>query len=140
VEAFSTCYKWRNQKITLKQVQKFMGGRVENNNWRKQRAGINSLQLDIFVLKMYETSNYWYGYILCIMDVFSRKAWCYPLKTKGLSDTTPTIKKFFSESRLHKFNKEALVLIMSDSYTAFKGVYRNEEQIIQKFSVILMQC
>jgi hypothetical protein len=73
------------------------------------------LQLDILVLKKYETSNNGYGYILCIMDVFSRKAWYYPMKTKGLSDTTSAIKKFFSKSGLHKFNKEALVIIMSDS-------------------------
>ena len=75
----------------------------------------NGLQLDIFVLKKYESSNKGYGYILCIMDIFSRKAWCYAMKTKGLSDTTPGIKKFFSESGLHEFNKKALVIIMSDS-------------------------
>jgi hypothetical protein len=66
------------------------------------------------------------------MDVFSRKAWCYPMKTKGLSDTTPAIKKFFSESGLHKFIKEALVIIMSDSDSAFKGDDRDEEQNFQK--------
>jgi hypothetical protein len=34
------------------------------------------------------------------MDIFSRKSWCYPMKTKSLKDTTPALKKFFSESGL----------------------------------------
>ena len=54
------------------------------------------------------------------------------MKTKGLSDTTPTIKKFFSESGLHEFNKKALVIIMSDSDAAFKGSGRGEDQNFQK--------
>jgi hypothetical protein len=54
------------------------------------------------------------------------------LKTKSLKDTTPAIKKFFSESGWHEFNKKALVIIMSDSDSAFKGDDRDEEQNFQK--------
>ena len=130
--------------ITLKQVKEFLGGRSEEQQLKetktvKQQQGhlvsynpFNRLQLDIFVLKKYESSNSGYGYILCIMDIFSRKAWCYPMKTKALSDTTPAIRKFFSESGLHEFNKRALVIIMSDSDSAFKGDNRNEEENFQK--------
>ena len=42
------------------------------------------------------------------------------MKSKSLSDTTPAIKKFFSTSGLHEFNSKALVIIMSDSDSAFK--------------------
>ncbi len=35
----------------------------------------NRLQLDIFVLIFFEYHNEGYGYILCIIDVFSRKVW-----------------------------------------------------------------
>ncbi len=55
----------------------------------------NRLQLDIFVFKKYESHNKGYGYILCIIDIFSRKVWTYPMKSKSLTDTTPAIKKFF---------------------------------------------
>ncbi len=44
-------------------------------------------------------------------------------------DTTPAIKKSFSTSGLHEFNSKALVIIMSDSDTAFWG---DEDQIFQK--------
>jgi hypothetical protein len=54
----------------------------------------NRLQLDIFVLTKYEYYNKGYGYILCIIDIFSRKVWAYPMKGKSLSDTSPAIKRF----------------------------------------------
>ena len=63
-----------------------VGGRTEEQQLKesrdtKQSHGhivsynpFNILQLDIFVFKNYESSNY--GYILCIIDIFSRKVWC----------------------------------------------------------------
>ena len=54
------------------------------------------------------------------------------MKSKSLSDTTPAIKKFFNTSGLHEFNSKALVIIMSDSDSAFKGENREEEQNFQK--------
>jgi hypothetical protein len=131
-------------QTTLKDVKEFIASRSEEQQLKetkdtKQSHGhivsynpFNRLQLDIFVLKKYENSNKGYGYILCIMDIFSRKAFCYAMKSKSLSDTTPAIKKFFSESGLHEFNKKALVIIMSDSDAAFKGNDRDEDQNFQK--------
>ena len=131
-------------QVTSKEIKEFIASRSEEQQLKeskdtKQSQGhivsynpFNRLQLDIFVLKKYESSNKGYGYILCIMDIFSRKAFCYAIKTKGLSDTTPAIKKFFSESGLHEFNKKALVIIMSDSDAAFKGNDRDEDQNFQK--------
>ena len=131
-------------QTTLKDIKDFLSGRSEEQQLKetkqtKQSNGhivsynpFNRLQLDIFVLKKYESSNKGYGYILCIMDVFSRKAFCYPMKSKSLDDTTPAIKKFFSSSGLHQFNNKALVIIMSDSDSAFKGDNRGEEQNFQK--------
>ena len=131
-------------QTTLKDVQAFIASRAEEQQLKesrhtKQSQGhivsynpFNRLQLDIFVLKKYETSNKGYGYILCIIDIFSRKVWTYPMKSKSLMDTTPAIKKFFSTSGLHEFNKKALVIIMSDSDSAFKGDDRDEDQNFQK--------
>ena len=93
-------------QTTLKDVKEFISSRTEEQQLKeskhtKQSNGhivsyspFNRLQLDIFVLKKYEYYNKGYGYILCIIDVFSRKVWAYPLKTKSLIDTTPAIKKF----------------------------------------------
>jgi hypothetical protein len=131
-------------QATSKDIKEFLSSRTEeqqlkeNRNTKQSHGHIvsynpfNKLQLDIFVLKKYENSNNGYGYILCIIDIFSRKAFCYPMKSKSLSDTTPAIKKFFSTSGLHEFNSKALVIIMSDSDSAFKGNDRNEDQNFQK--------
>ena len=131
-------------QTTLKDVKDFLASRTEEQQLKetrhtKQSEGhlvsynpFNRLQLDIFVLKKYESSNKGYGYILCIIDVFSRKVWVYAMKSKALSDTTPAIKKFFSSSGLHEFNKKALVIIMSDSDSVFKGDGRDEDQNFQK--------
>ncbi len=131
-------------QTTLKDVQEFIASRKEEQQLKesrhtKQSQGhivscnpFNRLQLDIFVLKKYESHNKGYGYILCIIDIFSRKVWTYPMKNNSLTDTTPAIKKVFSSSGLHEFNKKALVMIMSDSESAIEGDDRNEDQNFQK--------
>ena len=55
-------------------------------------------QIGIYVLLKYAKQKKGYGYILAIMDVFSRKAWAYPMKNKTLEDTTQALKNFFNES------------------------------------------
>ena len=131
-------------QATPKQIKEFLENRTEEQQLKETKNNkkshgyivsynpFNRLQLDIFVLKKYESSNKGYGYILCIIDIFSRKVWCYPMKSKSLNDTTPAIKTFFSTSGLHEFNSKALVIIMSDSDSAFKGENREEEQNFQK--------
>ena len=73
-------------QVTSKEIKEFLASRSEEQQLKetkntKQSQGhivsynpFNRLQLDIFVLKKYESSNKGYGYILCIMDIFSRKA------------------------------------------------------------------
>ena len=45
---------------------------VPNENW----------QMDIFDLSRYMYSNQYYRYVLCCVDVFTRKAYAEPLKLK----------------------------------------------------------
>ena len=48
---------------------------------------LDLLQIDIYVLLKYAKQNKGYGYILAIVDVFTRKFFCYPMKDKTLQDT-----------------------------------------------------
>jgi hypothetical protein len=108
-------------QTTLKDIKEFISSRTEEQQLKesrhtKQSHGyivsynpFNRLQLDIFVLKKYESHNEGYGYIVCIIDIFSRKVFCYPMKSKSLTDTTPAIKTFFSSSGLHEFNLKSIV-------------------------------
>jgi hypothetical protein len=107
-------------QTTLKDIKEFISSRTEEQQLKesrhtKQSQGhivsynpFNRLRLDIFVLKIYESHSKGYGYILCIIDIFSRKVSCYPMKSKSLTDTTPAIKKFFSSSGLHELNKKSI--------------------------------
>jgi hypothetical protein len=74
-------------QTTLKDVQTFISGRTEehqgfSNGHIVSYSLFHRLQLNIFVFKKYEYFDKEYGYILCIIDVFSRKVWAFPLKTK----------------------------------------------------------
>ena len=72
--------------VTLKQVKEFLGGRVEEQQLKETKNvkyqhghlvffnSFNRLHLDTFVLQKYESSNNGYCYILCLMDIFNRKA------------------------------------------------------------------
>ena len=78
------------------------------------------LQVDIYVLLKYSKQNKGYGYILAVVDVFSRKAFCYPMKNKTLEDTTQALKNFFQEPDVKKY-KSGISVFMSDSDSSFLG-------------------
>jgi hypothetical protein len=80
-------------------------------------------------MSKYAKSNKGYENIFTIIDVFSRKVFCYPMKRKTLKDITLAIKKFSEDA---KIKKDQFIVIMSDSDSAFKGENRNEEENFQK--------
>jgi len=69
--------------------------RKESHGHIVSMSPFNRIQLDIFVMIKFEKKNKGHAYILTVVDVFSRKAWCYPMYTKSLEDTVPAIRKFF---------------------------------------------
>ena len=78
------------------------------------------LEMDIFVLDKYSKQNKGYGYIFAVVDVFSRKAYAYPMKQKALENTTAALKRFFNEPDVKKY-KKGFSVIISDSDSAFLG-------------------
>ena len=98
------------------------------------------LQMDIFVMEKYNKSNKGYGYIFAIVDVFSRKAYAYPMKHKALEDTTEALTKFFNEPDVKKY-KKGISVIISDSDSAFlggkdQGEARDFQQVMDKNNAI----
>ena len=76
------------------------------------------LEMDIFVLNKYSKQNKGYGYTFAIVDVFSHKAWAYPMRNKALEDTTAALKQFFNESDVKKY-KKGISVIVNDSDSAY---------------------
>ena len=74
----------------------------------------------MYVLLKYAKQNKGYGYILSIVDVFSRKAWAYPMKNKTLEDSTRALKNFFNKPDVKKY-KSNISVFMSDSDSSFLG-------------------
>ena len=70
-------------------------------------------QLDIFVLKKYSKYNEGYGYILCAIDVFTRKVYCEKMKNKDNNDVLRSMKLILEEV------DENPHIIMSDSDSTF---------------------
>jgi hypothetical protein len=78
------------------------------------------LECDIFVLDKYSKQNKGYSYIFAVVDVFSRKAYAYPMKQKALENTTAALKQFFNEKDVKTYKKGFSVMV-SDSDSAFLG-------------------
>ena len=129
---------------TSKDIQTFLNKRVavqQTKIIKQKKSGegkiisfkaFDLLQIDIYVLLKYAKQNKGYGYILAIVDVFSRKAWAYPMKNKTLEDTTQALKNFFNESDVKKYKSNTSVF-MSDSDSSFlDGSNQGDEKDFNK--------
>lgn len=63
----------------------------------KITADPRSFQIDIFELPQYEKYNQGIKKVLLIVDVLSRKAFVYPLKSGKISDVLPAVKTFLTK-------------------------------------------
>ena len=91
--------------ITKKQVKEFLDKQhVEQitKEIKKKKSDMGHIvayfenqiwQLDIFVLQKHSKSNNGYGYILCVVDVFTRKAYVEVMKKKDNNDVMKAMKK-----------------------------------------------
>ena len=86
--------KGEDIKVTKKEVDEFIASRVEQQQTnmkaeKKRDPGrivayypLSLIQMDIFDLSKYASSNKQHKYILCIIDVYTRYVWCYKMKNK----------------------------------------------------------
>jgi len=74
--------------------------RVRFRRRRTYSKGINDLfQADLVDLSNLSTHNSGYRYILTCIDVFSKKAWCVPLKTKGGKEVTAAFERILNDTQ-----------------------------------------
>ena len=88
---------------------------------------IGELQADLMDLKKFSRHNHGYKYILNIIDIFSRYAWSFPLKTKSPTEIAPYIDFVFKQ--IPKNNYKALC---TDNGKEFMG---EVNEILQKYNV-----
>ena len=88
---FLTLAKAAGLQVTLKDINNFLSSKQayqqlkETKKTKSQQGHIvafnpfNLIQLDLYVMLKYASHNKGYCYIMAILDVFSRKAWTFPL-------------------------------------------------------------
>lgn len=77
-------------------------------------------QIDLIDLRNLKESNDGFGYLLCIIDVFSKFAWVKPLKTKTAMEVANAFEEIYSQDKRIPYN------IQSDKGGEFLG------KVIQK--------
>lgn len=96
------------EQLKIKQVRKKQAGHITAFTY-KQNA-----QMDIFDISKYSKSNKNYKYLLVLIDVFTRKVFARPLKTKNTNDVINEL--------LYIFKSYIPSVITSDSDSAFMSL------------------
>jgi len=111
--------------VTKKQVKEFLEKQhVEQitKEVKKKKSNVGHIvafyknqlwQLDIFILQKYKKNNKGYGYLLCAIDVFTRKVYIDAMKNKDNEDVLISMEKILMDSG------ESPESIMSDSDSTF---------------------
>ena len=64
-------------------------------------GGIDHIwQVDLVDLKKFKYENSHFEYILTCIDIFSKKAWVYPIKKKTPLETSKVFEKIFNQGRI----------------------------------------
>jgi hypothetical protein len=130
-------------KTTKQEIDKFIGNRVEQQktiikNERKKTLGkivayrpLSLIQMDIYVMAKYVKDNKGYKYILCMIDVFTRKVWAYKMKKKDNKNVQDSFKKFISDSNIKEYTP---TILMSDNDSTF--INQSFHEILEKNQII----
>jgi hypothetical protein len=130
-------------KTTKQEIDKFIGNRVEQQktiikNERKKTLGkivayrpLSLIQMDIYVMAKYVKDNKGYKYILCMIDVFTRKVWAYKMKKKDNKNVQDSFKQFLSDSKIKKYTP---TILMSDNDSTF--INQSFHEILEKNQII----
>ena len=131
--------KDKNIDVTKKDVDSYVKRQNENQliaqtqTIKKNYGHITAMapneewQIDIFVFDKYYRQNNGFKYMLCAVDIFTRKAMIEPMKTKNIEDTSKAISKLIT---LHG----QPMIISSDNDAAFTG--EKFQAIINKYDII----
>jgi Integrase core domain len=143
---FLKLLKIEGLKVSKKEVDLFMSTRVEQQQTtikyeKKKDLGkivayypMSLIQMDIFDLAKYYRDNQGYKYILCIIDVYSRKVWTYKMMNKDNKNVFDCFKTFMNDSNLKKYERSVATILMSDNDSTF--INSQFQQILNNNNII----
>ena len=136
-------------KITKKEIDDFLAKRVEQQQTtiqpnRKKLLGkivayrpLSLIQMDIFDMQNFARTNKGYKYILCIIDVFTRKVWTYKMQLKNSKNVQDSFNDFLQKSGIQSNTPS---ILMSDNDPTFTNesfqVILRENKIIHQPNII----
>ena len=127
-----------NVSVTKKQVKEFLSNQASKQITQQKKifkkdgghiiafAPDELWQIDIFYLPKYYKTNKGYKYIFCAIDVFTRYAFCIPLKNKDNIDIINALKTVFKTIYPQK--------IISDSDSVFTS--KEFQKVLTEYDVI----
>jgi len=95
---------------------------------------LSLIQMDIFDMQNYTRTNKGYKYILCIIDVFTRKVWTYVMKKKDNDNVQESFKKFLQQSDIQN---NTPTILMSDNDSTF--INKSFQEILEKNKIIMLR-
>ena len=119
--------KEANPEVKPKDIDKFLNDQIsyqllkETKNLTSHLGHIVAfrineiLQIDIYDVSRFESSNKKFKYMFAVVDVFTRFAYIVPLKNKDIESTTKALEEVIN------YNKAPPNLIMSDNDSSFLG-------------------
>lgn len=136
-------------KITKKEIDDFLAKRVEQQQTtiqpnRKKLLGkivayrpLSLIQMDIFDMQNFSRTNKGYKYILCIIDVFTRKVWTYKMQLKNSDNVQKSFKDFLQKSGIQSNTPSILMSDNDATFTneSFQAILR-ENKIIHQPNII----
>jgi hypothetical protein len=125
-------------KITKEEIKTFLNKQEQEQILKKQKPPkalghivasfpFEIVQMDIFDFSKYASDNHNYKYMMAFVDVFTRFAVIYPMKTKNIDDTTSALQAFI--------NLTPPVIIMSDNDSSFLG--DKFQDVLDEHNIIL---
>lgn len=127
-------------KVTKEEVKKFLNSELSEQLTKQQTfAKIKSghiiamgeneeWQIDIFFLPKYWKENHGYKMIFAVVDIFTRKAYCVPMKTKEIEDTTKALQYIIETYKVQPH------VISSDNDSSFTG--GKFQALLNKYNII----
>lgn len=132
--------------VSYKQVKEFYDSQIVNQLYKPPQSKkfdtikapfntVGALQMDLMSIQKYFRQNSDYKYIFCVIDIFSRYVWTYPLKNKTLNEIAPHLNNIFTEIK-SKY-KDNIITLTSDNGSEFKGAvsqFAKDNNIKQYFN------
>lgn len=139
LDKFWSIIKHKNLKVTYNQAHDFIEEQPITQIFRVKHHHdghitafdpFERVQIDICVMDKFGKSNHGFKYILFFVDVFTRKGYGIPMKTKNIQDTSQALETFCENYFIPQ-------ILNCDNDSSFMG--RDFQKVIERFNIMMIE-